>query len=213
MSVSICIREHDDQRLGRPELVEEPEDGAPGGVVCRVEPQVEVPCDGLHELSTIDGAAPLCRHNVEGLRVRPRVREQICLPPAPPTGDQRETWARTIKELAQLRPLMLAIHEEWQKPNTIRSVYRFSSTVRKHYTAQDASRHRSHAVSRYWMLFTCSKCAVERAMASVAVGESLHEGGHGYRRNVTGHGPGGIAAMHHVRGLGLERRDGRMEPR
>lgn len=67
--------EHDDQRLGRPELVEEPEDGASG---------------------------------VEGLRVRPRVREQISLPHAPPTGDQRETWARTIKELAQLRLLMLA---------------------------------------------------------------------------------------------------------
>ena len=156
--------EHDDQRLGRPELVEEPEDGAPGGVVCRVEPQVEVPCDGLHELSTIDGTAPLCRHKVESLRVRPRVREQIRLPHAPPTGDQREIWARTIKELTQLRPLTLAIHEEWrvgggavcchrsvergvvrgrsQKPNTIRAVYRLSSIVLKHYTTQEVSRRR-----------------------------------------------------------------------
>jgi hypothetical protein len=163
----------------------------------------------LYELSTIDGAAPLCRHKVESLRVRPRVREQICLPHAPPTGDQREIWARTIKELAQLRPLTLAIHEEWQKPNTIRSVYRLSSTALKHYTAQDVIPHRSQRGSRRHRplgeVESGHPAGTRFALDAVAVGkgggEASLNGGHGTTLRQCGGGDAEATAIARLKPL------------
>ena len=57
----------DHQRFGRPEFVQQAKDGPPRWIVCRVELEVEVPSNGLHEFAAIERARALGRHEIKGL--------------------------------------------------------------------------------------------------------------------------------------------------
>ena len=108
--------EDDDERLGRPELQEEPEDGPPRRVVLGPDVLTAPGRDGRDELAAVDLGRRLRRREEEDGPFAPPVGEQVRLPHPAAAGDEREGVAAGVGEGVEPLELGVAVkayHNQW----------------------------------------------------------------------------------------------------